>query len=96
MTDTKDRQEGIDDNGKKVGKGVDFVDYFTAGVSISPRRATQGIKTWDDLCGKKIVVQRGTVSHEDLAKAQIEEVQEGRQGRSPSRPSTTTPRPRPG
>ncbi|MCZ9341639.1 transporter substrate-binding domain-containing protein, partial [Streptomyces sp. TRM76130] len=32
MTDTKERQEGIDaDTGKKVGTGVDFVDYFTAG-----------------------------------------------------------------
>ena len=40
MTDTKDRQEGLDDNGKKAGKGVDFVDYFTAGVSLPPRRAT--------------------------------------------------------
>jgi polar amino acid transport system substrate-binding protein len=71
MTDTKDRQEGIDsDTGKKVGEGVDFVDYFTAGVSIyTPKGKTQNIKTWADLCGKKIVVQRGTVS-EDLAKAE--------------------------
>ncbi|MFB7338080.1 ABC transporter substrate-binding protein [Streptomyces adustus] len=71
MTDTKDRQEGIDsDTGKKVGEGVDFVDYFTAGVSIyTPKGKDQGIKTWADLCGKKLVVQRGTVS-EDLAKAE--------------------------
>ncbi|MFD5519957.1 ABC transporter substrate-binding protein [Streptomyces sp. NPDC127066] len=71
MTDTKDRQEGIDsDTGKKVGEGVDFVDYFTAGVSIyTPKGKTQDIKTWADLCGKKIAVQRGTVS-EDLAKSE--------------------------
>ncbi|MBH5336951.1 ABC transporter substrate-binding protein [Streptomyces pactum] len=71
MTDNKGRQEGIDpDTGKKVGKGVDFVDYLTAGVSIYTRKGdTQGISTWDDLCGRKIVVQRGTTSH-DLAKAQ--------------------------
>ncbi|MFG2945356.1 ABC transporter substrate-binding protein [Streptomyces adustus] len=71
MTDTKDRQDGIDsDTGKKVGEGVDFVDYFTAGVSIyTPKGKDQGIKTWADLCGKKLVVQRGTVS-EDLAKAE--------------------------
>ncbi|NJQ00891.1 ABC transporter substrate-binding protein [Streptomyces zingiberis] len=71
MTDTKERQEGIDpESGKKVGEGVDFVDYFTAGVSIYTKKGkTQGIETWDDLCGKKIVVQRGTVS-EDLAKDQ--------------------------
>ncbi|MFD5701508.1 ABC transporter substrate-binding protein [Streptomyces lasiicapitis] len=71
MTDTKNRQEGIDEEtGKKVGTGVDFVDYFTAGVSIYTKKGDdQGIKTWADLCGKKIVVQRGTVSH-DLAKAE--------------------------
>ncbi|QOV35627.1 ABC transporter substrate-binding protein [Streptomyces ferrugineus] len=71
MTDTKDRQEGIDsETGKKVGEGVDFVDYFTAGVSIYTQKGKNtDIKTWSDLCGKKIVVQRGTVS-EDLAKSE--------------------------
>ncbi|MBA2808916.1 ABC transporter substrate-binding protein [Streptomyces sp. KM273126] len=71
MTDTKARQEGIDsDTGKKVGEGVDFVDYFTAGVSIYTKKGdTQNITTWSDLCGKKLAVQRGTVSH-DLAKAE--------------------------
>ncbi|MFE4249839.1 ABC transporter substrate-binding protein [Streptomyces sp. NPDC056910] len=79
MTDTKDRQNGVDsDTGKKVGEGVDFVDYFDAGVSIyTPKGKTQGIKTWDDLCGKKIVVQRGTVSH-DLAKAQAKKCPSGK------------------
>ncbi|QNS02715.1 ABC transporter substrate-binding protein [Streptomyces xanthii] len=79
MTDTKDRQNGVDsDTGKKVGEGVDFVDYFNAGVSIyTPKGKTQGIKTWDDLCGKKIVVQRGTVSH-DLAKAQAKKCPKGK------------------
>ncbi|OPG02063.1 atrA protein [Streptomyces sp. GKU 895] len=71
MTDTKDRQEGVDsETGKKVGEGVDFVDYFTAGVSIYTQKGKNtDIKTWSDLCGKKIVVQRGTVS-EDLAKSE--------------------------
>ncbi|MFF4589779.1 ABC transporter substrate-binding protein [Streptomyces sp. NPDC001388] len=79
MTDTKDRQEGIDsDTGKKVGEGVDFVDYFTAGVSIYTKKGDdQGIKTWSDLCGKKIVVQRGTVS-EDLAKAEAKKCAGGK------------------
>ncbi|WP_320780266.1 ABC transporter substrate-binding protein [Streptomyces sp. CRN 30] len=71
MTDTKDRQEGVDgDTGKKIGEGVDFVDYFTAGVSLYTNKgADQGIKTWDDLCGKTMAVQRNTFSH-DLAKDQ--------------------------
>ncbi|MCF0076330.1 ABC transporter substrate-binding protein [Streptomyces lomondensis] len=79
MTDTKDRQEGIDsDTGKQVGEGVDFVDYFTAGVSIYTKKGDdQGIKTWSDLCGKKIVLQRGTVS-EDLAKAESKKCPAGK------------------
>jgi polar amino acid transport system substrate-binding protein len=79
MTDTKDRQEGVDsDTGKKVGEGVDFVDYFTAGVSIYTKKGDdQGIKTWSDLCGKKLVVQRGTVS-EDLAKSEAKKCKGGK------------------
>ncbi|MFE3516902.1 ABC transporter substrate-binding protein [Streptomyces sp. NPDC059166] len=71
MTDTKDRQEGVDsETKKKVGEGVDFIDYFTAGVSIYTKKGDdKGISAWSDLCGKKLVVQRGTVSH-DLAKAE--------------------------
>ncbi|MFD6424155.1 ABC transporter substrate-binding protein [Streptomyces sp. NPDC060198] len=71
MTDTKNRQDGVDpETKKKVGEGVDFIDYFTAGVSIYTKKGDdKGISTWADLCGKKMVVQRGTVSH-DLAKAE--------------------------
>ncbi|GAB2467957.1 ABC transporter substrate-binding protein [Streptomyces incanus] len=77
MTDTKERQEGIDsDTGKKVGSGVDFVDYFTAGVSLYTNKGDdQGIKTWDDLCGKTMAVQRNTFSH-DLAKEQAKKCEE--------------------
>ncbi|MET7617247.1 ABC transporter substrate-binding protein [Streptomyces sp. NPDC005408] len=80
MSDTKDRQNGVDaTTKKKVGEGVDFVDYFTAGVSVYTGKGKDlGIKTWSDLCGKKVVVQRGTVSH-DLAKAQSAKCQAGRQ-----------------
>lgn len=68
MTDTKERQQGIDDQGKKIWEGVDFVDYFDVGVSIYTQKGrTQGIDGWDALCGRTIAVQRGTVSH-DLAK----------------------------
>ncbi|UFQ17997.1 MULTISPECIES: ABC transporter substrate-binding protein [Streptomyces] len=79
MTDTKNRQEGIDEEtGKKIGDGVDFVDYLTAGVSIYTKKGDdQGIKTWSDLCGKKIVVQRGTVSH-DLAKTESKKCKGGK------------------
>ncbi|MFG2604595.1 ABC transporter substrate-binding protein [Streptomyces sp. NPDC048514] len=71
MNDTKDRQNGIDsDSGKKVGNGVDFVDYFTAGTSILVQKGNpKGITTLDDLCGKVVALQRGTTS-EGIAKAQ--------------------------
>ncbi|MFF4753385.1 ABC transporter substrate-binding protein [Streptomyces sp. NPDC002514] len=71
MNDTKDRQEGIDsDTGQKVGNGVDFVDYFTAGTSILVQKGNpKGIKSLDDLCGKVVALQKGTTS-EGIAKAQ--------------------------
>ncbi|MER6732524.1 ABC transporter substrate-binding protein [Streptomyces puniciscabiei] len=79
MTDNKNRQNGVDpDTGKKVGEGVDFVDYLTAGVSIYTRKGdTQGINGWSDLCGKKIAVERGTVS-EDLAKQEAKKCPSGK------------------
>ncbi|RST18454.1 ABC transporter substrate-binding protein [Streptomyces sp. WAC05374] len=82
MTDTKDRQQGIDsETKKKVGEGVDFVDYFSAGVSIYTKKgADKGIKSWADLCGKKLVVQRGTVS-EDLAKAESAKCVKAKKGK---------------
>ncbi|MFF7334183.1 transporter substrate-binding domain-containing protein [Streptomyces sp. NPDC008150] len=79
MTDNKNRQDGVDpDTGKKVGEGVDFVDYLTAGVSIYTRKGdTESIAAWSDLCGKKIAVERGTVS-EDLAKAETKKCTGGK------------------
>ncbi|MER5795889.1 ABC transporter substrate-binding protein [Streptomyces sp. NPDC001980] len=78
MNDTKDRQDGIDsDTGKKVGSGVDFVDYFTAGTSILVQKGNpKGIKSLDDLCGKVVALQKGTTS-EGIAKAQSEKCTKG-------------------
>jgi polar amino acid transport system substrate-binding protein len=40
---------------------VDFVDYFNAGGSIMVMKGNpQGIKTLDDLCGKKVVLAKGS------------------------------------
>ncbi|MFF1925093.1 ABC transporter substrate-binding protein [Streptomyces sp. NPDC058221] len=70
MSDTKARQEGLDDKGKKVGKGVDFVDYFTSGVSLLVKKGNpEKITSLDDLCGRTVAVQRGTI-YEDTFKAQ--------------------------
>ncbi|MEU6378587.1 ABC transporter substrate-binding protein [Streptomyces sp. NPDC046909] len=61
MTDTKQRQEGLDDKGKKLGPGVDFVDYFQAGTAVYVQKGNpKGIKSIEDLCGLTVAVQRGT------------------------------------
>ncbi|KOU66052.1 ABC transporter substrate-binding protein [Streptomyces sp. NPDC054949] len=70
LTDTKARQGGLDEKGAKTGAGVDFVDYFSASTGILVKKGNpEGIKTLDDLCGKKVAVQRGT-TYEQSAKDQ--------------------------
>ncbi|MEV6576582.1 ABC transporter substrate-binding protein [Streptomyces sp. NPDC051582] len=72
ITDNKQRQEGLDDKGQKIGKGIDFVDYFSSGLSLLVKKGNpEGIKSLDDLCGKTVAVQRGT-TYEDAFKAQAE------------------------
>ncbi|MFF0450506.1 ABC transporter substrate-binding protein [Streptomyces sp. NPDC004609] len=67
ITDNKQRQEGLDENGKKLGKGVDFVDYFVAGTAVYTKKGNpQGIKSIADLCGKAAAVQRGTTYEKAL------------------------------
>lgn len=78
MADTQNRQIGTDpETGNKVGEGVDFVDYFLAGVSLYTRKGDHhGIKTWADLCGKEAAVQRGTVP-EDLTQKESKKCTDG-------------------
>ncbi|MFJ3926877.1 ABC transporter substrate-binding protein [Streptomyces sp. NPDC090022] len=72
LTDTKARQDGLDDKGAKTGAGVDFVDYYASSTAILVKKGNpEGIKTLDDLCGKKVAVQRGT-TYETSAKTQAE------------------------
>lgn len=78
MADTRNRQNGIDPKpGNKVGEGVDFVDYFLAGVSLYARKGDlQGIEAWSDLCGRKVAVQRGTIP-EDLTRKESRKSRDG-------------------
>jgi len=70
MTDTKNREEGQDDKGKKVGAGADFVNYFQAGSTILVQKGNpEHIKSLEDLCGKTVALQRGT-ANESLAQDQ--------------------------
>jgi polar amino acid transport system substrate-binding protein len=67
ITDTKARQEGLDDEGKKLGPGVDFVDYFTAGTAVYVAKGNpEKINSIADLCGKTAAVQRGTTYEQAL------------------------------
>jgi polar amino acid transport system substrate-binding protein len=51
----------MNDNSERRGKGVDFIDYFTAGTSIIVKKGNpQGVHSYSDLCGKTIAVQSGT------------------------------------
>jgi polar amino acid transport system substrate-binding protein len=60
MTDTAKRE-----------RGLDFVNYFSAGSSIVVQRGNPtGITDLGDLCGKAVAVQRGTVQVDLLAHAQ--------------------------
>ncbi|MFI0900069.1 ABC transporter substrate-binding protein [Streptomyces sp. NPDC020983] len=70
MSDTKARQQGLDDKGKTIGKGVDFVDYYNSGSSLLVRKGNpKGVKALADLCGMTVAVQRGTI-YEDAFKKQ--------------------------
>ncbi|MEI7034624.1 ABC transporter substrate-binding protein [Streptomyces pratensis] len=67
ITDNKQRQEGLDESGKKLGEGVDFVDYFLAGTAVYTKKGNpEGIKSIEDLCGKAAAVQRGTTYEKAL------------------------------
>ena len=59
MNDTKERQQQID-----------FVDYFSSGITIMVQKGNpQGVKGPDDLCGKGIAVNLGS-SQEQFGKEQ--------------------------
>jgi polar amino acid transport system substrate-binding protein len=55
FTDTKERE-----------KTVDFVDYFSAGISFYAKSsANPGVSTVADLCGKTVAAEKGTVEAEE-------------------------------
>jgi polar amino acid transport system substrate-binding protein len=55
FTDTKERE-----------KTVDFVDYFSAGISFYAKAsANPGVSTVEDLCGKTVAAEKGTVEQEE-------------------------------
>ncbi|RKE21091.1 ABC transporter substrate-binding protein [Streptomyces sp. TLI_171] len=62
MTDNAQRRDGSDDDGQKSGPGVDFVDYYITGSSIVVAQGNpQRISSLDDLCGRTVALQKGTV-----------------------------------
>ncbi|MGW4381251.1 ABC transporter substrate-binding protein [Kitasatospora sp. NPDC004531] len=70
ITDTREREEGLDKDGKPNGPGVDFVDYFMAGIGIAVDKGNpQNITDVDHLCGHTVAVKKGT-THYDLVQRQ--------------------------
>ncbi|MDR3035640.1 MAG: ABC transporter substrate-binding protein [Kitasatospora sp.] len=70
ITDTREREQGVDKDGKQVNPGVDFVDYFMAGIGIAVDKGNpQNIHEIDDLCGHTVTVKKGT-THADLVSRQ--------------------------
>jgi polar amino acid transport system substrate-binding protein len=58
FTDTKERE-----------KKVDFVTYYTAGISFYAKSGTNpGVASIKDLCGKTVAVEKGTVEQEESEK----------------------------
>ncbi len=58
FTDTKERE-----------KTVDFVDYFSAGISFYAKSsANPAVTTVADLCGKTVAAEKGTVEAEEAEK----------------------------
>jgi polar amino acid transport system substrate-binding protein len=58
FTDTKERQ-----------KTVDFVTYYSAGISFYTKSsANPGVEEVKDLCGKTVAVEKGTVEQEEAEK----------------------------
>jgi polar amino acid transport system substrate-binding protein len=57
----------MNDTAERRGKGVDFIDYFQAGTSVLGKKGNpQNITSLDDLCGKTVAVQKGTVQETDI------------------------------
>ncbi|MER8187368.1 ABC transporter substrate-binding protein [Kitasatospora sp. NPDC094015] len=70
ITDTRERQQGLDKDNKQINEGVDFVDYFMAGVGLMVGKGNPAkVANLDDLCGRSVAVKKGTI-HEDLATRQ--------------------------
>jgi polar amino acid transport system substrate-binding protein len=68
FTDTKERE-----------KTVDFVDYFTAGVSFYAKSsASPAVKGLADLCGKTVAVEKGTTEQEESTEQSKKCAKEGK------------------
>lgn len=68
FTDTKERE-----------KTVDFVDYYSAGISFYAKSATNpGVSKISDLCGKTVAVEKGTTEQEEATKQNSKCTKEGK------------------
>ncbi|WP_162824162.1 ABC transporter substrate-binding protein [Peterkaempfera bronchialis] len=65
ITDTRERRDGQDADGRKVNEGVNFVDYFLAGIAIVVEKGNpKKIFGLNDLCGRTLAVKKSTTQYE--------------------------------
>ncbi|GAA2107109.1 ABC transporter substrate-binding protein [Kitasatospora saccharophila] len=70
ITDTREREQGLDKSGLQANPGVDFVDYFMAGIGIAVDKGNpKGVTDVEKLCGHTVTVKKGT-THDDLVTLQ--------------------------
>jgi polar amino acid transport system substrate-binding protein len=71
----------MNDTAERRGNGVDFIDYFTAGTAILVKKGNpEQIKGLDDLCGKTVAVQKGTVQETDTLPPQSKKCTDAKKG----------------
>lgn len=72
ITDSPDRQHGLDKDGSPAGQGVDFIDYFMAGIGVTVRKGNPArISGIEDLCGHGVAVKKGTTHHDFAARQEV-------------------------
>jgi polar amino acid transport system substrate-binding protein len=61
----------MNDTAERRAKKVDFLDYFKVNTGILVQKGNpQGVKTLNDLCGRTVSVQKGTVQEDPVLKQQ--------------------------
>lgn len=95
LTDTKARQEGLDDKGAKTGAGVDFVDYFSASTGILVKKGNPRTSRPSTTCAARRSPSSAAPRTRSPPRPRPRSARRTARASSRSSPSRPTPRPRP-